>query len=226
MLKKEKSDDIIKLENYLTLGGIQMKKGVILTMLLVLATVFSSCGADKHKIIIKEDTIRIKIDEKYTVKAETKKKDNITWSSHDEKIAIVGPDGTVTAVGGGITTITARTEKSYAHVGVIVEGASSYIDKNGNENLVFNGESDIEEIIVGVKGGGKGEVSIRTGDKFTLKAYTTPSDSKDKIVWQSQDKNVVRVNSKGEMEAVGPGKTSIFAYAPNGVKGELIVRVK
>lgn len=204
-----------------------MKKSILLAAVLFITTIFSSCGGeDKHKIMVKDNTIRINVDEKYTIKAETKKNDNITWSSRDEKIAIVAPDGTVTAVGSGITVVTARTEKSYAHVGVIVEGTNSYIDEHGNENLVFNGESDIEEITVGVVGGGKGEVTIHTGDKFTLRAYVTPSDSKDEIVWQSLDKNVVRVNSEGVMEAVSQGKTSIYAHAPNGVKGELVVRVK
>ncbi len=203
-----------------------MKKSLLLVLILSLSFVFSSCGKDKHKINIKEDAIRLKVDEKYTVKASTKKNDNITWTSNDEKIAVIAPDGTVTAISGGITTITARTEKSYAHVGVVVEGAVSYIDQNGNHNLVFNGESDIEEIVVGVIGGGKGEVTIHPGDKFTLKAYTTPSDSQDEIVWQSQDKNVVRVNSKGEIEAIKEGITSVYAYAPNGVKGELLIRVR
>ncbi len=204
-----------------------MKKSMLMAAILLISILFSSCGGkDKHKIIVKDDTIRINVDEKYTIKAETKKNDNITWSSRDEKIAIVAPDGTVTAVGSGITVVTARTDKSYATVAVIVEGTSSYIDENGNETLIFNGESDIEEISVGVVGGGKGEVTIYTGDKYTLRAYVTPSDSKDEIVWQSLDKNIVRVNSEGVMEAIGKGKTSIYAHAPNGVKGELVVRVK
>ena len=63
-----------------------MKKSILLVAVLLVTTLFSSCGGeDKHKIMVKDNTIRINVDEKYTIKAETKKNDNITWSSRDEK---------------------------------------------------------------------------------------------------------------------------------------------
>ena len=36
-------------------------------------------------------------------------------------------------------------------------------------------------------GDGKEDISVKKGDSFELKAYITPSDSKDKIVWKSGD---------------------------------------
>ena len=67
---------------------------------------------------------------------------------------------------------------------------------------------------------------MKKGEKHTLVATTTPSGIKDKLVWKTADKKVATVSEKGELEAVGAGKTAIRVYAPNGVYGELIVRVR
>ena len=166
----------------------------------------------------------MKIDDRYTVKVANSEKKDLRWSSGNESVAVVSPDGTVSAVGNGITTVTARYEEQYVHVGVIVGGNNEYTDSDGNVVLVFDGESDITEITVGVSGGGKGDITVKTGDKFQLRAYTVPSNSKDKIIWQTDNSSVVKVNEKGVMQAVGKGKATVSAYAPNGVKGTLIVR--
>lgn len=166
------------------------------------------------------------IKDNYTIKLENPSGEDVVWKSMDENIANVSPDGTVTAVSGGVTVITARAESSFANVGVVVDGGGEYVDKNGNTIPVFDGESDITAIVVGARAGGKNEITIKPGDKYQLVAYTTPSDSKDKIVWRTNDSGVVRVNEKGEIEAMATGKTVIDAYAPNGVNGKLIVRVK
>ena len=184
-----------------------------------------SCGGE-NVITVKEKNIRMKIDESYTIKAEQKKEETLSWTSADESVVVVSPEGTVSAVGNGITTVTARGEKAFVHVGVIVGGNNDYTDKNGNVVRVFDGVSDITEIVVGVRGGGKEDVSVKVGETFQLRAYTTPSDSKDEIVWQSEDKSVARVDEKGVLQAVGKGNTTITAYAPTGVNGKMIVRCK
>lgn len=199
-------------------------KTVSAVLMVVLA--LSGCGGKKKAISIKEDSISMNKDDNYTIKLVNETSEDVVWKSMDEKVAIVSPDGTVTAVGGGVTVVTARAESSFANVGIIVDGGGEYVDKNGNTIPVFDGESDITAIVVGARAGGKNEITIRPGDKHQLIAYTTPSDSKDKILWRTNDSGVVRVNEKGEIEAVSQGKTVIDAYAPNGVNGKLIVRVK
>ena len=189
------------------------------------AAILCSCGGE-NVLTVKEKNIRMNIDESYTVKVQQKKEETLKWTSGDESVAIVSPEGTVSAVGNGITTVTAQGEDSYVHVGVIVGGNNDYTDKNGNVVRVFDGESDITEITVGVKGGGKNDISVKEGESFQLRAYTVPSDSKDTIVWQSDDSTVARVDEKGKLQVVGKGKTTITAYAPNGVNGKLIVRCK
>ena len=204
-----------------------MKKTIkTISLVLMLALAFSACSGKKKAISVKEDSISMNKDDNYTIKLENPSGEDVVWKSMDEKVAIVSPDGTVTAVDGGVTVITARAESSFANVGVIVDGGGEYVDKNGNTIPVFDGESDITAIVVGARGGGKNEITIRPGDKHQLVAYTTPSDSKDEILWRTNDSGVVRVNEKGEIEAISQGKTVIDAYAPNGVNGKLIVRVK
>jgi len=203
-----------------------MKKRIVSMAALAVATMLlCSCGGE-NVITVKEKNIRMKIDESYTIKAEQKKEETLSWTSADESVVVVSPEGTVSAVGNGITTVTARGEKAFVHIGVIVGGNNDYTDKNGNVVRVFDGVSDITEIVVGVRGGGKEDVSVKVGETFQLRAYTTPSDSKDEIVWQSDDKSVARVDDKGVLQAVGKGNTTITAYAPNGVNGKMIVRCK
>lgn len=201
-----------------------MKKYVSALSVVCAAVCLTACGKGTS-MKIGEKNVRMNVDEKYTVKVQTDAKEDVQWSTNDEKVAVVGADGTVTAVGNGITTVTARAGGAYAHVGVIV-GGDDYTDEYGNSVTVFDGESDIEEITVGVKGGGKNDISLKQGEKHELRAYTVPSDSTDKIVWKTDDGSIARVTAKGEVEAVGKGKTTVCAYAPNGVKGTLTVRVK
>lgn len=203
-----------------------MKKTMIsLCLLLAVATMLCSCGKE-NVLTVKEDVVRMKIDESYTIKVEQEKEETLTWSSADSSIAIVSPEGTVSAVGNGITTVTARGEDAYIHVGIVVGGNNDYVDENGNVVQVFDGVSDITEIAVGVKGGGKNDVTVKVGDTLQLRAYTVPSDSKDTIVWQSDDSSIARIDEKGKVQIISKGVTTVTAYAPNGVNGKLILRCK
>ena len=203
-----------------------MKKRLIsMASLMVLVTILCSCGGE-NALTVKEKHIRMKKDESYTIKVSQTKEEELTWSSGDESIAVVSPEGTVSAVGSGITTVTARGESAYVHVGVIVEGNGDYIDKDGNLVRLRNQPSDITEIVVGVRGGGKNDVTLKVGDTHQLVAYKTPSDSKDPIEWEVDKKEVVRVDKDGKIQVIGKGIAIVSAYAPNNVKGEIILRCK
>lgn len=203
----------------------KMRKRIISLCLLLVAAMLCSCGGE-NVLTVKEDIVRMKIDESYTIKVEQEKDEILAWSSADTSIAIVSPEGTVSAVGNGITTVTACGEKAYVHVGIVVGGNNDYVDENGNVVQVFDGVSDITEITVGVRGGGKDDVTVKVGDSIQLRAYTVPSDSKDTIVWQSDDSSIARVDEEGKLQLISKGVTTITAYAPNGVNGKLIVRCK
>ena len=203
-----------------------MKKRLLsFAALAVVMTILCACGGE-NAMSVKEKHIRMKKDESYTIKVKQSKEEELTWSSKDESVAVVSPEGTISAVDSGITVVTARGEKSYVHVGVIVEGNGDYIDKDGKLVRVRNEKSDITEIVVGVQAGGKSDVTLGVGKSYQLIAYKTPSDSKDEIEWESNKTDVARVDKNGKLQVVGKGTAIISAYAPNNVKGELIVRCK
>lgn len=203
-----------------------MKKRLLsMVSLAVLVTILCSCGGE-NVLTVKEKHIRMKKDESYTIKVSQTKEEDLIWSSNDESIAVVSPDGTVSAVDKGITTVTARGENAYVHIGVIVDGNGDYVDKDGNLVRVRNQPSDITEIVVGVKNGSKSDVTVKVGETHQLVAYKTPSSSKDPIEWEVDKKEVVRVDKDGKLQIVGKGTAIVTAYAPNNVKGEIIVRCK
>ncbi len=202
-----------------------MKKIITLGIMAVISLGLCACSKDVKKLSVEEKNVKMNVGSKYTIKLEQGDVEGVRWESNDKEIAVVNPeDGTVTAVAGGITTVTARKDDAYVHVGVIVKGNDGYVDETGKVVEVFDGVSDITEIIVGVRGGGKEDISVKKGDTFELKAYITPSDSKDKIVWKSGDTSIATVSEDGVLKIAGSGTTTVTAYAPNGVKGEMIVR--
>lgn len=205
-----------------------MKKRIVAIML-VLSTVFTlaACKKNGGELNVKDNMVSMEVGGTHKVELGQEVK-NITWESENNGVATVSPDGVITAVGGGITVVSGKTDDAYVHIGVDVKGNSEYVDKDGNVILKFEEESDITEIVVGAKHGMKEEITVRVGEACELVAYTTPSDSEDKgkIVWKSADSTIASVDSKGALKAIGKGKTKINAYAPNGVLGVLLVTVK
>ena len=202
-----------------------MKKRLLaLGIIFAMCVAFCSCAKEKAGLSAKEASLKLSVGKQHTIELEQSNVENIRWESGDEAIATVSQDGTVTAKKSGVTVISGRTDDSFVHVGVIVESSGTYTDEQGN--VVDIVESDITEIVVGVKGGGKNDISVKKGDTFQLRAYTTPENSKDKIEWKSENTSVVAVNKEGTMSVVGKGTTKVIAYAPNGVKGEMVVRAK
>ena len=118
----------------------------------------------------------------------------LTWTSSDESVATVDDRGNVTAVGYGRTTITAETE---------------------------NGRTASYEMIVSVPASGiwlsEKTLSMAVGDTKTLTALVQPGDTADKkVVWSSSNINVARVNSDGEVTAVGVGQAYVKVSTPKG----------
>ena len=204
-----------------------MKKRIlILAFTTVLAMMLSSCGEKKNTLsVVGETTLEMGKGDKEVIELKQSGNGEIEWISQDTTVATVDSEGTVTAVGDGVTTITAKTHDSYVHVGVIVDDFDEYIDEKGNRVPIFNGESDITDIVVGSRYMNN-EITVKKGEKHQLYAKTTPSDSTDPIVWQVENSAVVRISEDGNMEAVGAGMTNVTATAPNGIKGTIKITVK
>lgn len=118
----------------------------------------------------------------------------VTWTSSDEKVAIVDKDGKVTAAGNGTATITARTI-SGNHT------ASVTVTVNIPEKVV-----EIEKIIVSTNK----KTLTKIGEATQLIVQIEPEDAqKQELTWTSSDERVAMVDKNGKVTAVGTGKAVI-----------------
>lgn len=210
-----------------------MPRKTVSAALLLTAVLLSGCGG---KVSIKEETLRLSLGQEQTLKVSAGKGDEIVFSSLDPNIASVDENGTVTALGNGITVITARGRDSFDNAAVVVgTGVASYVDENGNvvssltasaaDDSLLSGESDITAISISIVGGGTEDVTISTDRSYELKITKTPAESTDKIILRVDDSSVARVDGN-TLTGLSRGKTTLTATAANGVSAEMTVRVK
>ncbi len=131
---------------------------------------------------------------------------NITWKSSDNSIAIVDSKGTVQALREGTVTITAKSNNGKkAKCKVTVE------PKALPESL---------SICTTTK-------TVYLGETFNLNAKVSPSNAYDKkVLYRSNDVNILSIDSKGNVTAIGVGRGSVTAQTRNGKKATCMVTVK
>ena len=119
----------------------------------------------------------------------------VIWSSADESIATVDQDGVITAVEGGITTITAETEDGNytasceVRTVVLAEGV----------NII----TDLSE--------------IQYGDTAKLEVQFTPANTTNqKVIWRSSNESVLKVNENGVITPAWEGTADIIAISEDG----------
>lgn len=123
----------------------------------------------------------------------------MTWSSSDESIAKVDPDGTVTALAAGKVTITAVSTDPATNGKV--KASASIVVGEAVKNIALN---DI------------GSKLIR-GKSYTLKAALTPAKPlNSKLDWTSSDESVLKVDNKGKITVVGLGEATVTVSATDG----------
>ena len=70
------------------------------------------------------------------------------------------------------------------------------------------------------------KVKLAAGKSKTVKATVAPADTADKTVkWNTSNKKVAKVSSKGTIKAVAPGKATVTAKTTNGRTAKVTVRV-
>ena len=115
---------------------------------------------------------------------------SITWESSDSSILTVSSTGTLTAVGVGTATITAKTSRGTSKKFTITVNevmAESISLANNNTEIVLE-------------------------DTKTLKCEFTPENTTDKAVeWTSSDETIISVSSDGEITANKLGTATITA---------------
>lgn len=114
----------------------------------------------------------------------------ITWSSGNEKIAVVDKTGKVTAVEGGSVKITAKASNGVTGVcklTVIVPATKISL------NLT--------------------DIDLEKGDSRVLTATAEPADTTDLVSWATSNNDIVSVDTTGKITAVSPGTATITTTA-------------
>jgi alpha-tubulin suppressor-like RCC1 family protein len=117
------------------------------------------------------------------------------WRTSDAGVAQVANDGTVTALKAGKATITILVVNASASASleITVRGATTQIQLNKAALLVAQGSSSV--------------IAAQTQD-----AQGTPTSGMS-VSWASTNATVARVSSTGEVTAVSPGETFLYASA-------------
>lgn len=114
---------------------------------------------------------------------------DVVWTSSKESVATVDENGLVTALGKGITTITATVGNLTAECTVVCP------------------EVNLEEITI------EESHEMLLGDNFRLEVTYVPETTTDdkSVEWTSSDESVANVSSNGEVNAVSAGNAIITA---------------
>ncbi|SHJ54736.1 Uncharacterized conserved protein YjdB, contains Ig-like domain [Anaerobranca californiensis DSM 14826] len=131
---------------------------------------------------------------------------NVSWSSSNPSILSVDGNGNVTAKGIGEAIITVTTEDG---------------NKKATKTITVVSEMPLE----GIKAKNP-SIEIMLGDTFTPELEFIPKNATNKKVnWQSSDSNVVKVDSNGNLFAVGVGETTVKGVSEDGGH-EVVIEVK
>lgn len=155
---------------------------------------------DPAAVILAQNALPVTITPEYTPGDVTVK--TLEWSSSDITVASVDPNGEVTPLKQGVTTITATTTDGTGIRATSTVTVTAPID--------VNFEFDFDESVMG----GKEGISLYLGDtyKFTPKAkegYVLP----EVIEWSTSDEKIVSVSDEGLITALSLGKVTITATA-------------
>ena len=183
--------------------GTGMKKSKKLFMMLLVCLLMSmsvmpiSASAAK----LNKKSITLNVGKTYTLKT-AGIKGKITWSSNKKGIATVSFKGVVKAVKKGTAVVTAKYGKKKLTCKVTVKQPVTSIKLN------------------------KTSVTLKKGNKLTLKATVYPKNANNRaVVWKSSNKKVATVSSKGVVKAVGNGTATITVTAKDGSKKKAICKV-
>lgn len=111
----------------------------------------------------------------------------VIWSSGNESVATVTPDGSVTGVSVGEAVITATLSGG--------SGSATCTITVAEQTINITPES----------------LEMVAGDIAALTASVSPEDTECTVEWSSSDTDVVIVDSDGNAEVIGPGQAEITA---------------
>lgn len=119
---------------------------------------------------------------------------SVAWSSDDEDVATVSPEGIVTAVLKGTANITAKVGGVSATAVVTV-----VLPEGGVESIEIN-QSEIP--------------ALNIGKTYQLTLSLSPDDADaSRIKWRTDNERVAAISSDGIVTAIGYGRTFVYAEA-------------
>ena len=140
-----------------------------------------------------------------TVKPDETTVKTIQWSSSDETVAMVGADGTVTALKEGTAVITAKCGEKSAECTVTVKAEAVVPTSITMEPTTL---------------------SLTVGQTHALNATVLPENATDKTVtWSSDATSIVDVAADGTVTAKAVGTVTVTARTANGLAVTCIVTV-
>ncbi len=130
---------------------------------------------------------------------ESVNKEDLVWSSSNDKIVTVDENGNVKALQSGTVTITVKT-------------------KDGTYSATCKVKVVVEEVsVTGVSI--QGSNTVVQGNTITLKVVVTPDDATNqKVTWSSSDKKIATVDGNGKVKALQPGTVTITVTTDDGKK--------
>ena len=164
----------------------------------------------------------LKADESYTIKATVAPEGwegTVTWTSSNTKIATVNKNGKVTNVNASSTkqsvTITATAGSHTATAKVYCSGGSTASSSSSSsEGSTSSGDLKLN----------KEDFTLYVGGKDS--STTLKVSGAESVTWSISDSSVATVDQNGKVTAVGKGKATITATAPDGSTATCIVRVR
>jgi len=116
--------------------------------------------------------------------------DDIYWSSSDQTVASISPDGEVSTFGAGTARITASSDGGRQKDTIVIKVTDS---RTISQKLILN----------------KSQTTLYVGETVTLE----PIAYEEEVNWESSRENVAVVSSNGEVEALSPGEVTITVRA-------------
>jgi len=130
----------------------------------------------------------------------------VTWKSNNPSVAVVGQNGTVTALKGGTALITVTTANNLS--------ATCYVS-------VKDAAVPVTGVTVAPE-----NASVTAGQTVQLTATVTPANATDKTVtWKSSNPSVATVDANGKVTGLAEGLVVITATTSNGKTDSVAVHV-
>jgi hypothetical protein len=164
------------------------------------------------------EALGLRLEGEYSDGSKKQITDGIAWSSSDAKVASVDDNGQVRTFEAGTVKITGR-----------YNGTESSAWTLAVEALPPAAKAPAEIKVIGLKvSGARKEILVR--EKVTLQVWASYSDGSEKpappgVLWQSSDRNIASVNTRGELEALHAGQVEVRAQTGEVSSAPVLIRI-